>query len=118
MIGMRPGCVPCRSRQQQQLARKRREFLDMVPEFYDIENSQRTEDEIGALRQVRSQGCGSFQVIACHAGARAKQQVGCTKQLILNFAVDTGRDGLMKCLVGALWCATLGSEPRNAPMHL
>lgn len=42
----------CRSRQQQVLARKRREYLDMVPEFYDIENSQRTEEEIGALRQV------------------------------------------------------------------
>jgi hypothetical protein len=43
----------CRSRQAAVLARKRREYLDMVPEFYDIENSQRTEDEIGALRQVR-----------------------------------------------------------------
>lgn len=43
---------PNKSRQQQVLARKRREYLDMVPEFYDIENSQRTEEEIGALRQV------------------------------------------------------------------
>lgn len=42
-----------RSRQGQVLARKRREYLDMVPEFYDVENSERTEDEIGALRQVR-----------------------------------------------------------------
>lgn len=40
------------------LARKRREYLDMVPEFYDVENSQRTEDEIGALRQVGSPFAG------------------------------------------------------------
>lgn len=43
---------PNKSRQQQVLARKRREYTDMVPEFYDVENSQRSEDEIGALRQV------------------------------------------------------------------
>lgn len=55
----------CRSRQQQQLARKRREYLDMVPEFYDIENSQRTEDEIGALRQVGNQGSWLLGGMAC-----------------------------------------------------
>lgn len=41
------------------LARKRREYQDMVPEFYDVENTTRTEDELGALRQVgfsRSRG--------------------------------------------------------------
>jgi hypothetical protein len=47
----------CRSRQAQVLARKRREYLDMVPEFYDVDNSERTEDEIGALRQVPGGGC-------------------------------------------------------------
>jgi hypothetical protein len=46
-------CHTCRSRQASVLARKRREYLDMVPEFYDIENDQRTEEEVGALRQVR-----------------------------------------------------------------
>lgn len=61
-------CVPvvsssCRSRQAAVLARKRREYLDMVPEFYDIENSQRTEDEIGALRQV----CGWWEVLCSTA---------------------------------------------------
>ena len=35
------------------LLRKRREYAEMVPEFYDIANSERSEDEIGALRQVR-----------------------------------------------------------------
>eukprot|EP00775_Hariotina_reticulata_P005089 gene5089-5330_t len=43
---------PNKSRQAPVLARKRREYMDMVAEFYDVENSQRTEDEIGALRQV------------------------------------------------------------------
>lgn len=38
------------------LARKRREYRDMVAEFYDVENEQRTEDEISALRQVRAVG--------------------------------------------------------------
>ncbi|KAF6259561.1 rab-GTPase-TBC domain-containing protein [Scenedesmus sp. NREL 46B-D3] len=42
---------PNKSRQASVLARKRREYLDMVPEFYDIENNQRTEEEVGALRQ-------------------------------------------------------------------
>jgi hypothetical protein len=44
---------PNRARQAGVLLRKRREYADMVPEFYDIENSERSEDEIGALRQVR-----------------------------------------------------------------
>eukprot|EP00877_Chromochloris_zofingiensis_P012395 jgi/Chrzof1/7409/Cz02g22070.t1 len=43
---------PNRSRQAQALARKRHEYLDMVPEFYDISNCERSEDEVGALRQV------------------------------------------------------------------
>lgn len=50
-----------RSRQAQVLLRKRREYAEMVPEFYDIANTERSEDEIGALRQVRLSGavcCG------------------------------------------------------------
>jgi len=43
---------PNRSRQAQVLLRKRREYAEMVPEFYEIANSERSEDEIGALRQV------------------------------------------------------------------
>lgn len=43
---------PNKSRQQQTLQRKRREYQDMVPEFYDIANSERSEEEVGALRQV------------------------------------------------------------------
>jgi hypothetical protein len=33
----------------------------MVPEFYDIENDQRTEEEVGALRQVRSSSAARKQ---------------------------------------------------------
>ncbi|KAK9804775.1 hypothetical protein WJX72_004752 [[Myrmecia] bisecta] len=43
---------PNRERREQILQRKRREYRDMVPEFYDIANSERSEDELGALRQV------------------------------------------------------------------
>lgn len=41
--------LPCR---EQILARKRREYRDMVPEYYDIANNDRSEEEMGALRQV------------------------------------------------------------------
>lgn len=37
---------------EQILARKRREYRDMVPEYYDIANGDRSEEEMGALRQV------------------------------------------------------------------
>ena len=37
---------------EQILARKRREYRDMVPQFYDIPNSERSEEEIVSLRQV------------------------------------------------------------------
>ena len=37
---------------EQILARKRREYRDMVPEYYDIANNDRSEEEVGALRQV------------------------------------------------------------------
>jgi hypothetical protein len=35
------------------LARKRREYRDYLPQFYDIPPAERTEDETNALRQVR-----------------------------------------------------------------
>jgi hypothetical protein len=57
------------------LARKRREYLDMVPEFYDIENDQRTEEEVGALRQV-GRSSGSCQPDAT-ATAAATQTASC-----------------------------------------
>ena len=34
------------------LARKRREYRDYLPQFYDIPPAERTEDEANALRQV------------------------------------------------------------------
>lgn len=43
---------PCRAAI---LERKRREYRDMVPDYYDI--ADRSADELGALRQVR-RACG------------------------------------------------------------
>ena len=43
---------PSRARQAAALARKRREYAEMVPGLYDIANSERSPDEVGALRQV------------------------------------------------------------------
>ncbi|GAB4813408.1 hypothetical protein N2152v2_000454 [Parachlorella kessleri] len=44
---------PSRDRRQQILARKRQEYRDMVPDYYDIASSSRSsEEELGALRQV------------------------------------------------------------------
>ncbi|KAL3146846.1 hypothetical protein ABBQ38_014820 [Trebouxia sp. C0009 RCD-2024] len=43
---------PNRDRREQILARKRREYRDMVPEYYDIASGDRSEEEMGALRQV------------------------------------------------------------------
>jgi hypothetical protein len=37
------------------LARKRREYRDYLPQFYDIPPAERTEDEANALRQVSKQ---------------------------------------------------------------
>ncbi|EIE19077.1 RabGAP/TBC protein [Coccomyxa subellipsoidea C-169] len=43
---------PNRERREQILERKRREYRDMVPEYYDIEAAERSEDDNCALRQV------------------------------------------------------------------
>lgn len=71
------------------LARKRREYQDMVPEFYDIENSQRTEDEIGALRQVgtAAKPHSSLVLKLCFEG---KEPFGASAQLssVLIFTSD------------------------------
>lgn len=82
--------VSCRSRQQQQLARKRREYLDMVPEFYDIENSQRTEDEIGALRQVGSQSLWATTGYGVPCGCLGKAASGLQDATITESAMDMG----------------------------
>eukprot|EP00891_Asterochloris_glomerata_P001979 jgi/Astpho2/1979/e_gw1.00038.107.1_t len=49
LLGYAP---PNRERREQILARKRQEYRDMVPEYYDVAMSSRSEDEVGALRQV------------------------------------------------------------------
>lgn len=40
------------SRQSATLARRRREYADMVPEYYDVPHEERSEDELAAYRQV------------------------------------------------------------------
>ncbi|GAX82630.1 hypothetical protein CEUSTIGMA_g10056.t1 [Chlamydomonas eustigma] len=57
---LRPACwrlllgymPPNKSQQAATLGRKRQEYYDMVPTYYDISNSERSEEELGALRQV------------------------------------------------------------------
>lgn len=53
----------------QTLARRRREYCDMVPEYYAIPNQERSEDELGALRQV-------LIINTNHARVRAVLAVG------------------------------------------
>ena len=50
---------PNRERRAQILGRKRREYRDMVPDYYDAAASgaDRGEEELGALRQVRGRVC-------------------------------------------------------------
>ncbi|KAF8069367.1 gyp1 [Scenedesmus sp. PABB004] len=43
---------PNRSRQASVLGRKRAEYRGMVPQYYDVSDDTRSEEEIGALRQV------------------------------------------------------------------
>lgn len=43
---------PSRDRREAMLARKRREYRDYLPQFYDVSPADRTEDETNALRQV------------------------------------------------------------------
>ncbi len=48
--------LPPRSRQAATLGRKRREYIEMVPQYYDISNAERSEEELTALRQVVGRG--------------------------------------------------------------
>ena len=41
---------PNRSRQAETIERKRQEYAQMVPQFYHIPNSERSEEEVTALR--------------------------------------------------------------------
>lgn len=43
---------PNADRREAALARKRQEYLDCVPQYYDIPDSDRTDDEIVMLHQV------------------------------------------------------------------
>jgi hypothetical protein len=57
---MRPQCwrlllgyaPPNSDRRQAVLTRKRQEYRDCVPQYYDIPNTERSEDEVNTLRQV------------------------------------------------------------------
>jgi len=50
LLGYMP---PAKSRQAASMARKRAEYMEMVPQWYDVPNSERTEEELSALRQVQ-----------------------------------------------------------------
>ena len=63
------------------LARKRREYRDYLPQFYDIPPAERTEDEANALRQV----CG-----CCHGATPATLLCAA----ISNCATDLGATAL------------------------
>ncbi len=43
----------CRARQVATMSRKRAEYQEMVPQWYAVPNSERTEEELAALRQVQ-----------------------------------------------------------------
>lgn len=49
LLGYQP---PNQSRAQSTVHRKRREYRDMVPVYYDIDNQQRSDDDIADLKQV------------------------------------------------------------------
>jgi RAB GTPase activating protein 1 len=41
-----------RSRQQAIIQRKRREYKEYIPRLFEVDDSERTEDELAALHQV------------------------------------------------------------------
>ncbi|KAK8804022.1 hypothetical protein WA171_000115 [Blastocystis sp. BT1] len=41
-----------RSRQQAIIQRKRKEYMEYIPRLYDVDDSERTEDELAALHQI------------------------------------------------------------------
>jgi hypothetical protein len=49
---MLPPSLTPRRRQCSTLTRKRQEYMEMVPQYYDIPTQERSEDEVAALRQV------------------------------------------------------------------
>jgi hypothetical protein len=61
---------PNADRRDAALARKRQEYMDCVPQYYDIPDADRTEDEIVMLHQVlptfsRLYTWLTFQIILC-----------------------------------------------------
>lgn len=52
-----------RARQATTLARKRAEYTEMLPQYYDIPASERSEEEQAALRQVGECGDGVVRVV-------------------------------------------------------
>ena len=52
--GYRPSV---RSRQQAIIQRKRREYMEYIPRLFDVDDSERTEDELAALHQVSTLNC-------------------------------------------------------------
>lgn len=50
---LHPIPVRCRARQAASMARKRAEYMEMVPQWYDVPDGERTEEELAALHQVQ-----------------------------------------------------------------
>ena len=51
-----------RSRQQAIIQRKRREYMEYIPRLFDVDDSERTEDELAALHQVSTQDFFNSQI--------------------------------------------------------
>ena len=60
LLGYAP---PSAERREQMLARKRREYRDMVPQFYDVPDSERSDEEVVSLRQVRRPSADHHRLI-------------------------------------------------------
>ena len=92
-----PPPPPLRVRQEQTLACKRREYCEMVPQSYEVEASERTEDELAALRQVCVWGVDGTVAGVCVGGEGSDSTTAgvCGGKLTaLAGGVGEGRDEL------------------------
>ncbi len=55
---------------EQILERKRQEYRDLVPEYFDIANSERSEEDLTALNQVSVEESSCFSITHIHADGR------------------------------------------------
>lgn len=97
---MRPQCwrlllgyaPPNSDRRQAVLARKRQEYRDCVPQYYDIPNTERSEDEVNTLRQVsRFLSRGSCQCPSPLVGWRVRPSKGFKVQSSFPYAFSRSK---------------------------